>query len=486
MNSDGDSESAFLKMQGIYWKAKQSFQKFRGETDCYIIASDKDLDLRLQLLQALDESCSHLTNILITYQSTVSRLIRAEDNFGITLQDFGLRDSTEGGKLLCNCGKAISFSAKHKVPLKTPLTKLFGALKTFQFRAIIDVFQTVTKMEKSRNSYRSSLMWIKDVTNNLDPENLKKLKKYRKVQDRVKKMKNQYDCQKLKAMEKIDLLLLSRCNLIFSQILASYKNSFCEMCRSTISALESVIITIPYTRTYSFKTLKHLNNIKSERATNSHVSLENNRKEKDKSKQNDRESKVMKKKRKLRKRYSRKSMKPDYLTPINESCYEDFVKRTGKSKNFPLVDVEEEYGAIKNNLQKTDFECLLNFVYSKDLLQLEGKSDFYPISNSSKSCQNDFDGELQKTLDLFDPLAAKADEDEEANLDFWLIAKNLSFTNCEPFDTIPKKEQIDLQSLPTSDCQHSRSLTFSELASLISEFDPYHEGKNTDNSDDFI
>ncbi len=54
-------------------------------------------------------------------------------------------------------------------------------VETFRQRAIEDTFWTVKRMEKSRNEYRGALMWMKNVSQELDPDTYKQLEKFRKV-----------------------------------------------------------------------------------------------------------------------------------------------------------------------------------------------------------------------------------------------------------------------------------------------------------------
>lgn len=54
-------------------------------------------------------------------------------------------------------------------------------METFRRRAIADTLLTVTRMEKARTEYRGALLWMKDVSQELDPDTYKQLEKFRKV-----------------------------------------------------------------------------------------------------------------------------------------------------------------------------------------------------------------------------------------------------------------------------------------------------------------
>lgn len=54
-------------------------------------------------------------------------------------------------------------------------------METFHNRAVKDTAVTVRQMEKVRTEYRGTLMWMKDISQQLDPDTYKQLEKFRKV-----------------------------------------------------------------------------------------------------------------------------------------------------------------------------------------------------------------------------------------------------------------------------------------------------------------
>lgn len=65
--------------------------------------------------------------------------------------------------------------------LRPPLFRLHQEVETFRRRAIADTLLTVGRMEKARTEYRGALLWMKDVSQELDPDTYKQLEKFRKV-----------------------------------------------------------------------------------------------------------------------------------------------------------------------------------------------------------------------------------------------------------------------------------------------------------------
>lgn len=61
------------------------------------------------------------------------------------------------------------------------MVRLYNEVETFQYRAISDCNLTIRRMEKARTEYRAALLWMKDVSQELDPDTFKQLEKFRKV-----------------------------------------------------------------------------------------------------------------------------------------------------------------------------------------------------------------------------------------------------------------------------------------------------------------
>ena len=67
--------------------------------------------------------------------------------------------------------------------MRSSLARLYSEIETFRFRAIQDTQLTVTKMEQSRSEYRAGLLWMADISKELDPDQFKRLDKFRDVRN---------------------------------------------------------------------------------------------------------------------------------------------------------------------------------------------------------------------------------------------------------------------------------------------------------------
>lgn len=105
---------------------------------------------------------------------------------GRFLKDAGKQDKTRAGKMMSAVGKSLSYSSQQRLALRAPLGRLYQEVETFRQRAIEDTLQNVQAMEKARTEYRAALSWMKNISQDLDPDTSKQLEKYKKVQARVK------------------------------------------------------------------------------------------------------------------------------------------------------------------------------------------------------------------------------------------------------------------------------------------------------------
>lgn len=211
------------KIEQKYWRSKQKvIEKLGKNQDEFVIAGDAEVDSRLEAFQHIKVTCMQLMVAIEFYQNKIFTLSQDENEMGRFLRDQGASDKTKAGKMMICVGKAQSFAAQQRLGLRASLARLFSELETFRFRAIQDTQITVTKMEQSRSDYRARLLWMADISKELDPDQMKRLDKFRDVQIQVKQSKTLFDKLKGDVVQKIDLLSASRCNLL-SAALEAYQ-----------------------------------------------------------------------------------------------------------------------------------------------------------------------------------------------------------------------------------------------------------------------
>lgn len=67
------NDSVMSKMQRKYWITKQTvFRKLGKKEDEYIVASDSELDAKLELFGSIRETTHNLLKIINRYQSNLS------------------------------------------------------------------------------------------------------------------------------------------------------------------------------------------------------------------------------------------------------------------------------------------------------------------------------------------------------------------------------------------------------------------------------
>ncbi|KAG8139028.1 hypothetical protein E2320_001810 [Naja naja] len=188
--AQGQDKSVVNKMQQKYWKTKQTLIKVTGKKeDEHVVASDADLDAKLevcktfmfQLFHSIQRTCMDLLKAIEHYQKRICFLSQEENELGKFLRSQGSQDKTRAGKMMQATGKALCFSSQQRLALRTPLCRLYQEVETFRYRAISDTWLTVNRMEQCRTEYRGALLWMKDVSQELDPDLYKQMEKFRKV-----------------------------------------------------------------------------------------------------------------------------------------------------------------------------------------------------------------------------------------------------------------------------------------------------------------
>jgi len=266
------SENAINKMQHQFWVAKQTVLRRLGkkEDDC-VVASDAELDAKLELFLSIQETCSQLHKIVDQYQERLQVLAQEESAMGHFLRNHGEQDKTQAGKMMNAVGKAMIYTARQRSTLKAPLTRLHQEVETFCLRAVEDSSFTVNEMEKSRNDYRGALLWMKNVSQELDPDTFKQLEKFRRVQNHVRSSKTKFDRHKLACLQKIDLLAAARCNM-FSHGLIVYQDNMENFWQRTSNALTTVSEAYEGYQPYEFTFVKELKDSSSKTSAENSIS----------------------------------------------------------------------------------------------------------------------------------------------------------------------------------------------------------------------
>ncbi|XP_058603463.1 islet cell autoantigen 1 [Onychostoma macrolepis] len=232
--------SVVNKFQQKYWKTKQTLIKVTGKKeDEHVVASDADLDAKLEVFHSVQRTCMELLKVIEQYQRRISFLSQEENELGRFLRSQGSQDKSRAGKIMQATGKALCFSSQQRLALRGPLGRLYQEVETFRYRAISDTWLTVNRMEQSRTEYRGALLWMKDVSQELDPDTLKQMEKFRKVQTQVRHTKTSFDKLKNDVCQKVDLLGASRCNLL-SHVLTTYQTTLLHFWEKTSHTMAAI------------------------------------------------------------------------------------------------------------------------------------------------------------------------------------------------------------------------------------------------------
>lgn len=252
-------ETPLGKLQQQYWTTKQQVIKKLGKKeDEFVVLSDAELDSKLDLFEAIGKSSMDLLRVIEMYQDKLITLSVEEADMSSFLKSQSTYDTkTKAGKMMAAVAKAQQFAAQQHTTLRLPLVRLYNEVETFRYRAFTDTFLTVRKMEQSRTEYRGALLWMKNISLELDPDATRKLEKFRRVQAQVKKTKTKFDRLKTDAIQKIDLLSASRCNM-FSHVLVNYQRTLIQFWEKTARTFNAVADSFKGYQYYEFNIIKDL------------------------------------------------------------------------------------------------------------------------------------------------------------------------------------------------------------------------------------
>ncbi|OAF66584.1 Amyotrophic lateral sclerosis 2 chromosomal region candidate protein [Intoshia linei] len=251
-------DSPVIKMKEVYWLTKQKiYRKLNKNQDDHVIACDSKLDAKLSLFKNIEKTTGDMISCMANYENRLYQMCKAEKDFGAFLRSRSKIDTTAVGKLLLHTGNTVMRSTQSRIQLHKPIDIIYKDMLTFESCAISDTKVTIDKMENCRNQYRSALMWMKQNVEHLDPDDSKSIKKYRLVQNYVRKGKKKFDKFNNDCIQKIDLLLTSRSNLI-SYVMASYYDELINSYEECLRFSKQLIPQLQGYQYYEFNVLKEL------------------------------------------------------------------------------------------------------------------------------------------------------------------------------------------------------------------------------------
>nr|XP_028557560.1 islet cell autoantigen 1-like protein isoform X3 [Podarcis muralis] len=235
-----EDQSVVSRMQKKYWKTKQVLIKVTGKKeDEHVVASDAELDAKIEVFQSIQVTCTDLLKTIEKYQQRLNDLSEQENELGLFLKLQADQGEAQIDKMTDATGQALCSSSQQRLALGTALSRLGQELATFSRRAVSDTLLTINRMEQARTEYRGALLWMKDASQELDPDTCKQMETFRKVQMQVRNTKAQFDKLKMDVCQKVDLLGASRCNML-SHCLAVYQMTFLHFCEKTVQKMNEI------------------------------------------------------------------------------------------------------------------------------------------------------------------------------------------------------------------------------------------------------
>ncbi|GAU96549.1 hypothetical protein RvY_07979 [Ramazzottius varieornatus] len=225
--------------EGFYTAKQVVIKKLGKKEDQHLIASDAELDAKLELYSSIKVSSVALMRIANRYQKVMHEISKEEYALGQFLKRHGEQDPSRAGIMLQDVAKAFVMSAQKRMEARAPLIRLAQDTLTYRRCAVTDTERKIEQMEDTRTEYRGALLWMKNVSEELDPDTYKRLERFRKVQAQVRAKKERFDSQKLDTLQKIDLLAISRLNML-SQSLSPYGTTLHDFYTRVTKVFESV------------------------------------------------------------------------------------------------------------------------------------------------------------------------------------------------------------------------------------------------------
>ncbi|KAI6178258.1 Arfaptin-like domain protein [Aphelenchoides besseyi] len=244
------SENTLTKMKAGFYTAKQLLRsKLRKPEDKFLCASDADFDTKLTAFYSIRDTTRQLL-------STIEGLTENERDLGMLLNRQSKDEKEHVGNVMKLVGGIHIQAARARMMTLKPLVRMYHDLDMFCDRAVHDCNTTVEAAEKARIEYRGSLLWMKKMSEELDPET--NLEKFRTTQGVVRQNKDKLDKLKEDTLQKVDLLDETRATVLY-ECTSEYMNSLYDYFEESAKAYDSILNDLQGIDSYEIDVLKILN-----------------------------------------------------------------------------------------------------------------------------------------------------------------------------------------------------------------------------------
>uniref|UniRef100_A0A0N4ZXZ3 AH domain-containing protein n=1 Tax=Parastrongyloides trichosuri TaxID=131310 RepID=A0A0N4ZXZ3_PARTI len=256
---DFTNDTTLSKFQQHYWTAKQLiYTRLGKKEDEHVAAADMEFDVKLNLFNSIKETTKGLHYSMDSLNRNYGYL---SDN--IRYINYLLRNNVKYEKerlrmVFEKFTHSFDIISQLNKKLIGKTTKMYIDVKTFNERAVGDCLQTIEMADKARIEYRGSLLWMKNISEELDPDANSQMNKFRTAQQVVKRCKSKLDKLKDDTGQKVELLDVSR-NHLLSSLLTEYKESFHTFYLNSIIELENLLEQLEGIDNYEIDILKILN-----------------------------------------------------------------------------------------------------------------------------------------------------------------------------------------------------------------------------------
>uniref|UniRef100_A0AC35TJ50 AH domain-containing protein n=1 Tax=Rhabditophanes sp. KR3021 TaxID=114890 RepID=A0AC35TJ50_9BILA len=220
---DFNDDSVLSTFQKHYWTAKQLlYTKLGRKEDEHLAAEDMTFDIKNTFFKSIKESGRELhvgmEELRRNYwefgenQKFINYLLKGNMKFECER----LQNVFE--KFMTSFEVQITFNKKiHNV-----FVRIYDDVKCFNERAVADCGLTIEEADKTRVMYRGSLLWMKNISEELNPDENNQMNKFRSAQQIVKRGKVKLDKLKEDTTHKVELLEVSR-NYLLTDMIRTYK-----------------------------------------------------------------------------------------------------------------------------------------------------------------------------------------------------------------------------------------------------------------------
>lgn len=225
LEKNQNSKKVLNELAKQYWLARRGILMSSASNRGKCIQFDSELQgINIREMHLVRTSTSRTRDLFLSLGRLFTELCELERNQSELFLNPHFGRETHSGIMLLHASQTVKSCMWSRMLLQPTMDRLVEVFSNLVKHGVADALTAFHARDKAAIHLQAGLMWIENLSKDLDPESPDKIRKFREVQKYVKESRSRLCELNVKASTKLSLVLASR-NLIMAKEMTIYFNT---------------------------------------------------------------------------------------------------------------------------------------------------------------------------------------------------------------------------------------------------------------------